>query len=104
MTGTLIESGVFVYGRAVTYEVFQLYSIRMAAVFMSSLGTIWYRTKVMNRAWAIVTYGLSLVLLLSIGFSLWILLIFPAWVLAVSVRLLILNLRTRPDGKTRPLT
>jgi hypothetical protein len=41
---------------------------------------------------------LALVLLLSIGFSLWVLLIFPAWVLAVSVHLLVLNLRKPPDA------
>lgn len=98
LSSTLEQGGVFLYGRSVIYEVFQLYSIRMAAVFMSSLGTIWYRTRVMNRAWAILTYGLSVVLLLSIGFSLWILLIFPGWVFVVSVRLLVQNFRTEPGG------
>lgn len=78
-------------------QVFQLYSVRMAVVFTSSLGTLWYRTKVMNRAWAVVTYGLSVVLL-SIGFSHWTLLIFPAWVFAVSIGLIARNLRIRRDG------
>ena len=55
----------------------------MASVLMSSLGTLWFCTKGTNRYWAIVTYALSVVFLLSLGFSLWILLIFPAWVFAV---------------------
>ena len=65
---------------------------------MSSLGTLWFRTKVMNRYWAIVTYALSVMLLLSVGFSLWILLIFPAWVFAVSIRLLVQKPRTGAGG------
>lgn len=97
-TMTMIESDIFLYGRSVVYHVLNLYAIRMAGVFMISLGTIWLRTGVMHRAWAIVTYALALVLLLSIGYSLWVLLIFPAWVLAVSVYLLVRNLRGRPGG------
>ena len=75
------------------YHVINVYAIRMAGVFMISLGTIWLRTGLMHRGWAFVTYALALVLLLSIGFSLWVTLIFPGWVLAVSVYFLILNAR-----------
>ncbi|MDG6256672.1 MAG: hypothetical protein QCH35_03640 [Methanomicrobiaceae archaeon] len=100
ISSTLIESGVFLYSRSVFYQLLNLYTIRMAGVFMISLATIWLRTGMMHRAWVIVTYALALVLLLSIGFSLWVLLIFPAWVLAVSVHLLVLNLRNPPDAVT----
>jgi hypothetical protein len=91
----LVESGVFNYGRAVMSQAFNIYAIRMAGVFMISLGTIWLRTGLMHRGWAIVTYTLALVLLLSIGYSLWVILIFPGWVLAVSVYILILNFRNQ---------
>ena len=60
---------------------------------MISLGTIWLRTGLMRRGWAILTYALALVLLLSISYSLWVTLILPIWVLVVSVYFLILNLR-----------
>jgi hypothetical protein len=89
----LVESGVFAYGRSVMYQVLNIYAIRMAGVFMLSLATIWLRTGLMHRGWALVTYALALVLLFSIGFSLWVTVIFPGWVLAVSVYFLILNLR-----------
>jgi hypothetical protein len=78
------------------YRVINVYSFRMAGVFMLSLGTIWYRTGLMPRGWAFLTYGLALVLLLSIGYSLWVTLIFPGWVFAVSVYILVRNLRNRP--------
>lgn len=66
---------------------------------MISLGTIWIRTGLMRRSWALLTYALALVLLLSISYSLWVTLIFPIWVLVVSVYFLIQNLRKqRQDG------
>ena len=80
------------------YQVLNIYAIRMAGVFMISLGTIWLRTEVMARGWTILTYALALILLLSIGLSLWVILIFPAWVLLISVRILIRNLHNRPEG------
>jgi len=89
----LVESGVFTYGRAVMYQIVNVYAIRMAGVFMISLGTIWLRTGLMHRGWAFLTYALALVLLVSIGYSLWVTLIFPGWVLAVSLNILILNFR-----------
>lgn len=92
-SNTLVESGVFGYGRSVMYHITNVYAIRMAGVFMISLGTIWLRTGIMHRGWAFVTYALALILLVSIGYSLWVTLIFPGWVLAVSVTFLILNFR-----------
>jgi hypothetical protein len=93
----LVESGVFGYGRSVMYHIINVYAIRMAGVFMISLGTIWLRTGIMHRGWAFLTYTLALVLLLSIGYSLWVTLIFPGWVLAISVTFLIMNLRQHPQ-------
>jgi hypothetical protein len=57
------------------------------------LGTIWLRTGLMHRGWALLTYALALGLLLSTSYSLWVTLIFPGWVFVVSVYILILNLR-----------
>jgi len=90
----LISSGLYIYSRAVMYNVVNIYAIRMAGVFMMSLGTIWLRTGLMHRGWAFTTYALALVLLVSISFSVWVTIVFPGWVLAVSIYILILNLRT----------
>jgi len=93
VSSTILESGLFSYSREVIFHVINVYAIRMAGVFMFSLGTIWFRTGVMHRGWAFVTYALALLLLVSIGYSLWVTLIFPGWVLAVSVYYLIRNRR-----------
>ena len=87
-------SGAYTFGRVVVYAFMNTYAIRMAGVFMISFATIALRTGVMSRAWAIVTYALALVLLLSISYTLWVALVFPAWVLAASIIFLITEKRS----------
>jgi hypothetical protein len=94
----LVKSSTFTYNRAVMYQLLNVYAIRMAGVFMISLGTIWQRTGLMHRAFTIITYAAALVLLLTVNnVSLWITLVFPGWVLAVSVTFLVQNLRKEPE-------
>lgn len=74
-------------------QVSNVYALRMAGVFMISLGTIWLRTGLMPRWLVALTYLLAVVLLFAINLSLWITLVFPIWVLAVSVLILLRTLR-----------
>lgn len=99
--GVPSNSTAYILNRAVMYQLTNVYGIRMAGIFMTSLGTIWLHTKIMPRPFALVTYGLSIVLLLSPSLNLWLTLIFPGWVLVVSVYFLILNFRmTAMQGST----
>ena len=91
----LVRDNTYVLGRMLMYQTSNIYALRMSAVFMISLGTIWLRTGTMPRWLAFVTYALALFLLLSISLSPWFTLIFPAWVLVISVYILVGNLRTR---------
>jgi hypothetical protein len=100
----LLESGVFIYSRAVIYHIINIYAIRMAGVFMISLGTIWLRTGSMRRGWAFLTYALALVLLVSISYSLWVALILPGWVLAVSMYFLLVNLREQSQDSLEAIS
>ena len=100
-SSVLVQSGVLTYSRKVIYHIFNIYAIRMAGVFMISLATIWLRTGLMHRGWAFLTYILALVLLLSIDYSFWVTLIFPGWVLVVSVYILIRNLHNQPKEDIR---
>ena len=90
---TLIKSGVVTFGRALMYTITNVYGIRMAGVFMISLATIWIRTRVMPRVFVLLTYALALLLLVSSNLTLWLMLIFPAWVFVISVFILIISLR-----------
>jgi len=84
---------VTTFGRAVMLQVSNVYALRMAGVLLISLGTMWLRTGVMPRWFAIVTYLVALVLLFVTTLSLWATLIFPIWVLAASILILIANFR-----------
>lgn len=83
------ESGMATFARAVMYNVSNVYAMRMAGVFMISSATIWIRTGVMPRLFAYLSYVLALLLLVSINFSLWLILVFPVWVLVISIVLLV---------------
>ncbi len=84
---------LLLFVRAVMLQISNIYALRMAGVIMISLGTIWLRTGLMPRWLAVITYLLALALLLIIDLSLWVTLIFPAWVLMISVFILALNLK-----------
>jgi hypothetical protein len=87
----MINSDAFLLGRSITNRLTTIYAIRMAGMFMIVLGTIWVRTRIMPRWLALVTYILAAVLLISVGFTHWVILIFPAWVLVISAYILYLN-------------
>ena len=89
-----IQQDVIIFGRDVMLQINNVYAIRMAGVFMISLGTIWWRTGLMPRWLAISTLLIALTLLTVINLRLWIALIFPAWVFMISVYILVNRLRT----------
>ena len=64
------------------------YAIRMAAVFMISLATIWLKTGLMPRWLVAVSYLVALGLLIAGDVSMWLTLAFPIWVMIVSALIL----------------
>jgi hypothetical protein len=92
---TTAGATIYSFGRLAMYQVSNVYALRMSGVFMISLGTIWLRTGTMPRLLAVVTYLLAVVLLFTVSLSVWFTLIFPAWVLVISVFILVSNLRSR---------
>jgi hypothetical protein len=94
------SSEMFLFSRALMYQMLNIYAIRMAGVFMISLSTVWLRTRVMPMPVSIATLAIALMLIFVINFSLWIVLVFPAWVFTISVYVLYQDLR-RPVGNQR---
>ena len=92
------RTDVATFGRAVMLQVSNIYALRMAGVMLISLATMWLRTGVMPRWLAFVTYATAIVLLFVTTLSLWVTLIFPAWVFAVSILILIQNYRRRVEA------
>ena len=84
-----INKELYTYGRLLSYEIMNVYAMRMAGVFMVSTCTLAVRTEIFPRWMAYLGYVLALVLLVSIGLTPWAALVFPLWVLLISVHILI---------------
>jgi hypothetical protein len=77
-----------VFGQTLLVTLSKTYALRMAAVFMVSLATIWLKTGLMPRWLVGVTYLVAVGLILASDVSMWLVLAFPVWVLVVSLLLL----------------
>ena len=85
------------FGRAVMLQVTNVYALRMAAVFMISLSTTWHRSGTGPRWLVISTYLVAFSLLVVTSLSMWIALVFPGWVLMVSLYVLVTARRSGPQ-------
>lgn len=75
-------------GRNVTSLLLNVYAMRMAAVFTLTTVTIARRTKIVSRWLTVTGLATALVLLVGVGISPWAELVFPAWILAISIDIL----------------
>jgi hypothetical protein len=93
---SLLASGSWAFGRRTIDDLMNVYALRMAAVFTLATSTILARTKLAPR-WLVATgYAAAILLLLTVSFSAWIELVFPAWVLVVSLYVLITGFTRSP--------
>jgi hypothetical protein len=89
-------SGIYRFGRTLMVQLSGIYAMRMAGVYVFSSGTTWFRTGVMPRWLAIITWGVALLLWIAAGFFWWVQLAFPAWVFLVSIYILLVSPRNQP--------
>lgn len=98
---TILSSGAWEFGRQTTHELMVVYAMRMAAVFTLAISTILLRTRLAPR-WLVASgYAIAIVLLLTTGSLAWVELLFPAWVLALSLHVLVSSFRSHA-GAVRP--
>jgi hypothetical protein len=89
----IYDNQIIYFSRAIMFQLSNVYALRMAGVFMLSLATIWLRTGLFSRWLIILTYLLAVALLIIINIHLWVALIFPAWVIVISIEILVLRLK-----------
>ncbi|MFN8034452.1 MAG: hypothetical protein U0V73_00745 [Acidimicrobiia bacterium] len=81
-------------GRETTFNLASVYAVKMGAVFMIASSTIALRLRIHSRVVAGVGYTAALLLLLFASTALpWLQLVFPLWVLLVSINILVLSYR-----------
>jgi hypothetical protein len=90
-SGDLTTSSTYALGRQEIYRILNIFSARMAAVFMISTSTIFTRTRILPRWVAFLGYALAAALLLAGGSVTWIIMVFPLWVALISACILIQN-------------
>jgi hypothetical protein len=89
VTDPAAHAEVIAFGKGIVLSAAKTYAIRMAAVFMMSLATIWLKTGLMPRWLVVVSYLVAVALLIASDLSMWLTLTFPIWMLVVSGLLLI---------------
>lgn len=96
----LILSGIYSFGRMVTFEIMNVYSLKMAGVFMLTTCTLSLRTGIIPRWMVFLGIILAIFLLVSLGRVNWSPLVFPLWILMISIYILLTNLKTPKSNST----
>jgi hypothetical protein len=92
-SGAAPSPATLAVGRQVTGLLLHVYAMRMAAVFTLSTATITLRTRVIPRWIGLAGFAVAVVLLVSVGLTPWVDLLFPAWILLLSIDILRSGLR-----------
>ena len=87
--GRLSQPAVWGFGQRLTAQLVNIYALRMASVFALSATNIMLRTSVFPRWLGYLGIVVALVMLISSGLSAWVSLLFPIWILIVSVHILV---------------
>ena len=97
-TSGLPGGSTLALGRNATSILLNVYCIRMAAVFTLTTVTIARRTGIIPRWLRAAGLATALVLLVGVGISAWVELLFPAWILALSIDILAAGPKVSPNA------
>ncbi len=92
----VINSATFRFARAFSYNLVNIYMIKIAAIFIISTSTVAVYTGFAPRWIALLGYALALFVLVGSYYVGWSFVVFPLWVLLISIYILFDNLR-RPE-------
>ncbi len=92
------------FGRALMYTIANVYAVKMASVFLISTTTLSFRIGVFPKWVIFLSYGLGLIMLLNFFFVEWLIIIFPVWVLLISILVLVENYRAKKETGTLPVS
>ena len=84
-----LDSGLYHLARNLVGAFLNVFAIKMAGVFIMSSSMIAFRTAILPRWVTILGFACAIVLLLVITRWQWIALLFPCWMLVVSVSILL---------------
>jgi hypothetical protein len=85
--------GTLALGRNVATSLLNVYAMRMAAVFTLTTVTIARRTQIVSRWLIVAGLACAVLLMVGIGITQWVELLFPLWILALSLDILFADFR-----------
>ncbi len=97
LAGANVNADIWTFSRSSTQTLISVYAMRMAAVFTLSVSTLGLRTSAVPRWISFLGYAVALVLLFAAGEHRWSQLLFPAWVLVLSLVILFTRPPVRPS-------
>lgn len=89
----LVGDDIYIFGFAMMNQIVGSFALRIAGVYMISIGTVWTRAAVTPRWLTLLTFLVALGFLFFAGAFREARFIFPAWVFLVSVYILVQNYR-----------
>lgn len=98
LAGASVNADIWAFGRSSTQAIISVYAMRMAAVFTLSVSTLGIRTAALPRWVCFLGYAVALALLVAAGEHKWTQLVFPTWVLIVSLVILFTRPGPPPAG------
>jgi hypothetical protein len=94
-----IDPDTFTFVRTLAFNLMNVYTVKMAGVFMISTSTVAVFTGFVPRYIAYLGYALALLILFGSNHLPWSFFVFPLWVLLFSIQILIDNFRS-PSSAT----
>jgi len=91
----------WILGRKIAAVIMHTYAMRMAAVFMISTATIGLRTGFVPRWLGFSGYAIAVILLFGTDLTLWVEVLFPFWILLLSLHILVEGFKGDQDNGTR---
>jgi hypothetical protein len=98
-----MNAATFHFARTLTYNIVNIYMIKMAAVFMMSTSTVIIYTDIAPRWVAYLGFILALLLLFGSAYVSWVFVAFPFWVFLISTCLLIEKFHHKDEVSTTKL-
>ena len=92
-----INNDIVTFGFAITNQIIGNYALRIAGVYMLSIGSLWLRAEHAPRWLIILTFVLALCFVFFAGTFKGFRFLFPVWVFVVSVYILMLNYRAKNE-------
>ena len=88
---TFVDSMMFHFARLLAYNVINIYAAKVAGAFMISTSTLLIYTNLAPRWIALVGYALAILLLFGSYYAGWVFVLFPMWILVLSLYILLEN-------------